>query len=205
VAIADTGAKPIFPSFFTVATEDYPIARRLFLYTATNPTNPHVRDFIEFVHSQKGQEITNKIEMVDMNIKTFHSEKVDPTLIHNKAIIADYINATDNAQRLSLNFRFNSGKVTLDNRGERDLIRVVDFLKERLDKKIILAGFADNAGDYDVNLKLARIRADKVAEQLRARGLAVQHIASAGEELPVATNLSPAGKEKNRRVEVWLK
>ena len=120
-------------------------------------------------------------------------------------MVQDYLKATDNAQRLSLNFRFNTGKVTLDNRGERDLPRVVDFLKERLDRKIILAGFADNAGDYDVNLKLAKFRAETVAAQLRSRGIVVQHIASAGEELPVATNLSTSGKEKNRRVEVWLK
>jgi len=205
IAVADTGAKPIFPSFFTVATEDYPIARRLYLYTATYPKNNHVRDFIEYVHSRQGQEITNKIDFVDMNIKTFYSEKIDQAQIKNIAMVQDYLKATDNAQRLSLNFRFNTGKVTLDNRGERDLTRVVDFLKERLDRKIILAGFADNAGDYDVNLKLAKFRAETVAVQLRSRGIVVQQIASAGEELPVATNLSTSGKEKNRRVEVWLK
>jgi phosphate transport system substrate-binding protein len=95
--------------------------------------------------------------------------------------------------------------VTLDNRGERDLGRVVDFLKDKLDRQIILAGFADNSGDYEVNNKLAKIRAETVAEQLRARGIVVNHIASGGEELPVASNLSLAGREKNRRVEVWLR
>jgi len=70
ISVADTGAKSIFPNFFTVATEDYPIARRLYLYTATSPKNNHVRDFIEYVHSRQGQEITNKIDFVDMNIKT---------------------------------------------------------------------------------------------------------------------------------------
>jgi phosphate transport system substrate-binding protein len=205
IAIADTGAKPILPSFFTVATEDYPIARRLYLYTATNPANHHVRDFIELVHSRRGQEITNKIDMVDMNIKPFYAEKADYSQIKNLALVQDYLKATDNAQRLSVNFRFNTGKVTLDNRGERDLGRVVDFLKDKLDRQIILAGFADNSGDYEVNNKLAKIRAETVADQLRARGIVVNHIASGGEELPVASNLSLAGREKNRRVEVWLR
>lgn len=205
IAIANTGAKPIFPSFFTVATEDYPIARRLYLYTATNPANHHVRDFIELVHSHRGQEITNKIDMVDMNIKPFYAEKVDYSQIKNLAPVQDYLKATANAQRLSVNFRFNTGKVTLDNRGERDLGRVVDFLKDKLDRQIILAGFADNSGDSEVNQNLAKVRAATVAEQLRARGIAVNHIASGGEELPVASNLSSAGREKNRRVEVWLR
>lgn len=143
--------------------------------------------------------------MVDMNIKPFYAEKVDYSQIKNLALVQDYLKATDNAQRLSVNFRFNTGKVTLDNRGERDLSRVVDFLKDKLDRQIILAGFADNSGDYEVNNKLAKIRAETVAEQLRARGIIVNHIASGGEELPVATNLSLAGREKNRRVEVWLR
>ncbi|KJR99308.1 MAG: hypothetical protein VR65_17760 [Desulfobulbaceae bacterium BRH_c16a] len=205
IAIADTGAKSIFPSFFTVATEDYPIARRLYLYTAINPENHHVRDFVELVHSHRGQEIANSIGMVDMNIKPFYAEKTDNSAIKNLPLIEDYLKATDNAQRLSLNFRFNTGKVTLDNRGERDLNRVVDFLKDKLEKKIILAGFADNSGDYEINHTLAKVRAETVAEQLRARGIVVNHIYSGGEELPVATNLSPPGREKNRRVEVWLR
>ncbi|MDK9708107.1 MAG: substrate-binding domain-containing protein [Desulforhopalus sp.] len=205
IAVADSGAKPIFPSFFTVATEDYPIARRLYLYTPTHPKNSHVRDFIEFVHSPEGQEITNKIDLVDMNIKTFFSERPDPGQIANPAKVEEYMKATNDAQRLSLNFRFHSGKFTLDNRSERDLSRVVDFLKDKLDRKIILAGFADNAGDYEANIKLARVRAESVADQLRARGITIGQITSCGQELPVASNASAAGKDKNRRVEVWLR
>lgn len=205
IAVADSGAKPIFPSFFTVATEDYPIARRLYLYTPTHPKNNHVRDFIEFVHSQEGQEITNKIDLVDMNIKTFFSERPDPGQVTNPAKVDDYLKATNDAQRLSLNFRFHSGKFSLDNRSERDLNRVVDFLKDKLDRKIILAGFADNAGDYEANIKLARVRAESVADQLRARGITIGQITSGGQELPVASNASAVGKDKNRRVEVWLR
>ena len=205
IAIADTGAKPIFPSFFTVATEDYPIARRLYLYTATNPKNHHILDFIEFTHSHRGQEIVNDIDMVDMNIKPFYAEKIDRLKIKNLALVEDYLNTTSNAQRLSLNFRFNTGRVTLDNRAERDLRRVVDFLKDKLDRQIILAGFADNSGDYTVNHSLAKVRAETVAEQMRARGIIVNHVFSCGEELPVASNLSSSGREKNRRVEVWLR
>lgn len=205
IAIADTGANPILPSFLTVATEDYPIARRLYLYTETHPKNRYVREFIEFVQSLKGQEITNKIDFIGMNINALYTEKVDQAQVESTALVQDYLKATDGAKRLSLNFRFQTGKVALDTRADRDLNRVADFLKESVDQQIILAGFADNAGDYDVNFKLARIRAEIVAEQLRARGVVVHHVASGGEELPVASNFSASGKEKNRRVEVWLR
>ena len=36
LAVSD-GSKAIAPSTFTVATEDYPLARRLFLYTPAQP------------------------------------------------------------------------------------------------------------------------------------------------------------------------
>lgn len=205
VAVADTGAAPIYPSFFTVATEDYPIARRLYLYTAATPTNRHVRGFVEFVHSRRGQEIVNKADMVDMNIKPFFAEKIDPAKLVSPAAIAEYLQVTGNAQRLSLNFRFTSGAAALDNRGERDLDRMVDFLKDKLDRQILLAGFADNSGDYEYNRQLAKIRAEAVAKEMRTRGIVVNGIYSGGEELPVASNLSAPGQNKNRRVEVWLR
>ncbi|MDK9708776.1 MAG: phosphate ABC transporter substrate-binding/OmpA family protein [Desulforhopalus sp.] len=205
IAVAETGANPISPSFLTVATEDYPIVRRLYLYTETHPKNSYVRDFIEFVQSQKGQEITNNIDFIGMNIKTLYSEKIDQTQIKSTVMVQEYLKATADAERLSLNFRFQTGKVALDTRAERDLSRVADFLQDRRDRQIILAGFADKAGDYEMNLRLARIRAEIVAEQLRSRGVAVDHVASGGAELPVASNLSLSGKEKNRRVEVWLR
>lgn len=205
LAVADTGAKPIYPSFFTVSTEDYPIARRLYLYTAANPANHHVRDFVEFVHSRRGQEIVNKADMVDMNIKPFFAEKIDPAKIARPATIQEYLQGIENAQRLSLNFRFTTGAAKLDNRSERDLNRMVDFLKNKLDRQIILAGFADNSGDYVVNRQLAQTRAETVAKEMQARGIAVQGVYSGGQELPVASNLSAAGQNKNRRVEVWLR
>jgi len=205
VAVADTGAGPIYPSFFTVATEDYPIARRLYLYTAATPTNRHVRGFVEFVHSRRGQEIVNKADMVDMNIKPFFAEKIDPAKLVSPAAIQEYLQVTGHAQRLSLNFRFTSGAAALDNRGERDLDRMVDFLKDKLDRQILLAGFADNSGDYEYNRQLAKIRAETVAKEMRTRGIVVNGIYSGGEELPVASNLSAPGQNKNRRVEVWLR
>ena len=82
---------------------------------------------------------------------------------------------------------------------------MVDFLKDKLDRQIILAGFADNSGDYDLNRQLAKMRAETVAREMQTRGIAVQGVYSGGQELPVASNLSAAGQNKNRRVEVWLR
>lgn len=205
LSIAESGAEAILPSFFTVATEDYPLARRLYMYSEAKPSNPHVLDFIEFVHSYNGQEVVKAVGQVDMNIKSLYARQPELSRAMHPEKIAPYAQAIDRSQRLSINFRFNSGTSQLDNRALRDLDRVVNYLKDKLDHQIFLVGFADNAGGYEQNIRLAMSRAETVHEQLRSRGITVRELLSCGEELPVATNATDTGRQKNRRVEVWLR
>lgn len=48
VAVAEPGADPLVPTPFTIATQEYLLSRRLYLYTPENPQNPWIRRFIEF-------------------------------------------------------------------------------------------------------------------------------------------------------------
>jgi glucose/mannose transport system substrate-binding protein len=48
LAISESGAKPLLPTTFTVATGDYLLSRRLFLYTPADPQNKWTRKFVEF-------------------------------------------------------------------------------------------------------------------------------------------------------------
>ncbi len=205
LAVSEEGAKAIYPNFFTVATEDYPISRRLYMYTASVPKNPHVAPFINFVLSDQGQKVAQETGFVDMNIRTFFLDPADNESQASIQKVQGYLNAVKDAQRLSLNFRFKKNETVLDNRSVHDLDRIISFLADKLDKRIILAGFADNSGDYGYNSKLAMARAQLVASELKARGIAVGDIFSCGQEMPVASNTTEQGKEKNRRVEVWLK
>jgi phosphate transport system substrate-binding protein len=206
LAVSEEGARPIYPNFFTVATEDYPISRRLYMYTALQPKNPYVEPFIRFVLSTEGQEVTQKADFIDMNIRSFYMDvAAEAGADASKSKVRHYLNAVKSAQRLSLNFRFKTGKTALDNRSVHDLDRIVSYLADKPKKKIILAGFADNSGNLDYNDQLATARAQLVAAELRGRGITVNDVLSCGQEMPVASNMTPQGKEKNRRVEVWLK
>jgi phosphate transport system substrate-binding protein len=60
LAVSEAGSVPLLPTRFTVATEDYPLARRLYLYAPANPQNPLVRKFVEFALGKEGQQIVNK-------------------------------------------------------------------------------------------------------------------------------------------------
>ena len=48
LAIAEAGKKPLLPDTFSVATGDYPLSRRLYLYTPSEPQNKWTRKFVEF-------------------------------------------------------------------------------------------------------------------------------------------------------------
>jgi phosphate transport system substrate-binding protein len=69
----------------------------------------------------------------------------------------------------------------------------------------LLAGFADNQGDPAVNLEVSKKRVDAVAALFVRRGLTPGGAQGFGAELPVADNSTEAGRERNRRVEVYIK
>ena len=56
VMVEDKGTEPFVASPTTVSTEDYPLARRLYLYT-TASTSETVRRFVDFVLSSERQRI----------------------------------------------------------------------------------------------------------------------------------------------------
>ena len=199
ISVSETGTEPIYPTPFTVATEDYPLARRLFLYIPATPDNPLSRPFVEFALGTQGQQIAREIGFVELTI-----DEIDAQVPHTAP--AEYLRNVADAARLSLNFRFRSGSAALDNRGLRDIDRLVAFLnrQDNRQRKVRLFGFADNIGARDVNCRLSQIRAREVENILKTRGILAETTRGYCEDMPVATNDTASGREKNRRVEVWL-
>jgi phosphate transport system substrate-binding protein len=101
----------------------------------------------------------------------------------------------------------NSARSALDNKALRDLDRMADLLSNEPyhGKYLLLLGFADGTGDASKNLALSKDRAHAVAVQLESRGIKPAVVTGFGKELPVASNETQEGREKNRRVEVWLR
>jgi len=110
------------------------------------------------------------------------------------------------ATRLSTNFRFQPNSADLDNRGQRDLDRLVNYVvsAHAAPSQIILVGFADNKGSPSSNLTVSKKRAEAVAAVLAEHGVKVGKVVAFGSDLPVADNSSDDGREKNRRVEVYV-
>jgi len=201
VSIADGDASPIYPNVLTVSREDYPLARRLFLYTNENPQNSETREFIQFIFSDEGQKIIRADKFIDLMPTVENNPYCDPNAS------ATYLQATQSAKRLSVTFRFMPSGNSLDNKAVSDLERIVNFVRQNGDPQILLLGFSDNDGTPAANQALSLSRSQAVAAELHMYGVNVApaHVYGFGSELPVSTNDTPEGKQKNRRVEVWLK
>ncbi len=103
---------------------------------------------------------------------------------------------------LSITYRLALGSEELDTKPRQDIQRLARYLQKKS------AGFTDDIGSASANLELARKRADAVRRELVALGAQryardVQ-VDGFGKVLPVACNDTELGRQKNRRVEVFL-
>lgn len=203
--VGDKGAVALLPNRFTVATEDYVLSRRLYLYSAAAPGNPNVTKFIEFAKGNNGQTIVAQQGFIEQTVRAQDDASKSATSDTDQP--AQYQQATANATRLSLNFRFRTGSKELDNKAIPDLDRVVTFLADMRTApgSVMLFGFADSRGPADSNLKLSKERAQAVAAEFTARGIAPALVTGFGAAMPVASNDNAEGQERNRRVEIWVK
>ncbi|PTL76150.1 OmpA family protein [Vitiosangium sp. GDMCC 1.1324] len=99
--------------------------------------------------------------------------------------------------------RFTDGKATLLPDSHPLLSQVVDLVVRTGIKRIRIEGHTDNQGDKAANLALSKDRAQAVADYLIKAGLDPARIESEGfgDSRPVAPNLTPKGRELNRRVD----
>ncbi|MFG0380770.1 substrate-binding domain-containing protein [Pseudomonas sp. zbq_18] len=199
LAIADGNSQPMPPSTTLIATEDYPLSRRLFLYNPPGTPNEWVKSLVQFAHSPAGQAIVEKSGFI---AQTVQAVKVQA----NTTMPLDYRQLADEAQRLSVNFRFQEGSASLDNKAQRDIERVLDYLKrhDKLSHKVVLVGFGDPKNDPERAALLSKLRAMAVRRDLSKGGVIFREITGMGEQMPVAANSGDEGRMKNRRVEVWV-
>ncbi len=200
LAIHEDGVTALLPTRFTVATEDYLLSRRLYLYSPARPQNPMTHRFLTYVLSDAGQEVVSKVGFVKQTIDA-QRPLIPPGAPEH------YVKTVVDAERLSLDFRFRLASAEVDNKGVRDLDRLAALLGDGKfhGRSLLLLGFSDSTGVATTNVKLAKERAEVVARELQNRGAQPAVITGIGPILPIASNDTPDGRQKNRRVEVWLK
>ena len=209
------------PSVFAVKTEEYPLTRRIYLYTLNKPAHPHAKGFLDFALSKEAQRMIADAQFVDQTPNSLgfddqggriayalNAPGEDFDIAQMRQLIADL----NGARRLSITFRFRSAAIDLDTKSRADIDRLVALAatRELRGKQIMLLGFADALGPYQVNNALSLRRATHVRDTLLAAAKGsidpslVVH-KGYSELAPVACNDQIAGRDLNRRVEVWVR
>lgn len=197
--IADQGSQAMPASRELISTEDYPLSRRLFFYLRPDESNPWARALVEFAQSAEGQAIVTANGFIGQQVQAMRVavDASQPRV---------YQRLAEQAQRLSVNFRFREGSAELDNKALHDLQRLLDYLKanDKQHRQLVLVGFGDPKSDPARAALLSKLRAMAVRRELARAGILPRDILGLGEQLPVASNQQDDGRLKNRRVEVWV-
>jgi len=201
LALRDGSGPPVYPAAFAVRTEDYPLSRRLYLYLPARSTHLLGREFVEFCLGATGQDVVAKAGFIPLGIEVARGG--EHALDKLPSDLADVLKR---CERLSCTFRFEKDG-TLDSRGRRDLDRLQQILSgERAGGKVNFIGFCDSTGSPEKDLARSLALAQKVRKEFALHQQSEGALATlaGGPFLPTASNATPAGRERNRRVEVWI-
>ncbi len=207
------------PTRFSVKAEEYPLGRRIYLYTRGAPETTAAALLLRFSLSDKAQPAIDAVGFVGNDIelqdKDAYSDRVLSAFERAESsaeIVAtrEFLLRTRSAERLSTTFRFETGGTVLDPKAVSDAGKLARWLElpENQGVKLTLIGFSDARGGYQGNLALSQNRAEAARRAVLAQvapGFDESQIEAVGlsTAAPVACNETAAGRGTNRRVEVW--
>ena len=117
---------------------------------------------------------------------------------------------TDEVQKQLNNYAktilFDTGKSSIKTESEQVLADIIKILKEYPTANFTVEGHTDSQGSASLNQKLSDSRSAAVKDYLTNGGVSASRLTSAGygEDRPIASNKTRAGRAQNRRVEINL-
>ena len=130
---------------------------------------------------------------------------------------ADQVQITQLQDRLKVTVAdtllFPEGGWQLSRAGEQTLDKIAPTLKSLKNKSVVVEGFTDNVPigpelkkRFPSNWELSSARATDVVRHLVAQGVPASELSAQGfgDSRPVASNETPQGRAKNRRVEIVI-
>ncbi len=210
------------PTVFGLKSGEYPLVYPLTLFKAKARLPVAAREFLEFAETEQAQKVIASFGYVDMGISRLPVNRQGIRLANSFmrggtevpfSDIQEMMGLINGAERLSTTFRFKPGSKALDSASLKNAERLVEglILGNYADKVVHLVGFTDSAGGSAQNKVLAKQRAQNVQKAIMAAAPdgslnAVDfQISGFGEASPLACEDKEAGKQINRRVEIWIK
>lgn len=136
----------------------------------------------------------------------FHSENIDisQSAVYREVYKDIRLKKVEVGQTIILNnIFFDSGKATLRPQSYAELGILYKLLADNPKIRVEISGHTDNVGSASLNQKLSQDRARAVVEYLVSRGIEASRLEFKGYgfEKPIASNLTEAGRQENRRTE----
>jgi phosphate transport system substrate-binding protein len=219
--MTDSCGFPLPATPLAVKAEDYPLSAPIYLLTPKRRLPLLAREFLEFLATDAAQAAVAAAGYIDrkptraaltgdgqrlLNAIRNAGPEVSLEELQRLAL------AMTSGQRLSMTFRFQDGSTQLDAVSADNLELLGGLIAARAfdGYALVLAGFSDGSGAAATNLDLSRSRAEavranlaRIAPDLREDQLPA--VDAFGEALPIACDSSAAGRQANRRVELWLR
>lgn len=207
---------------FSAKTEEYVLQRRLRLYVNNADRDARIQEFLDYAISGKADDLVQQAGFIDLGVIADKNGLDTDALLRSTLASSETISTStmrnmikelDGAERLSTTFRFASGSSRLDNKAQRDTDRMIQFLAqpENANKEILVVGFTDSDGAFSSNEVLSRSRAQAVVDAIRRHpsrsAISGRNLTALGfgELAPVGCNEDFQGRQRNRRVEIWLR
>jgi len=219
LSIKDTCGLLHEPSDFGVKSGEYPLSHSLYLYT-TELKDKIASEVVEYAVSHAVDDVVEKVGFITKSVRTVPFDRFrnhvaasleTPPEDFDIVLMRQLMKTLGAGERLSTTMRFLPSSSQLDSESVQALSRVARYLKtvDLTKKKVIVVGYSDTTGVFDLNKELSRKRASAVRDGLVLAangGLTPNQIEvqAYGELMPVACNDTNAGRQKNRRVEIWL-
>jgi len=98
---------------------------------------------------------------------------------------------------------FDTGKSSIRKDSFEQLDTVVEYMAHKPGVRVEISGHTDNVGDKEANKKLSLARAQACVDYLVKKGIERSRLEAVGygDQIPVASNVTPEGREQNRRIE----
>lgn len=185
ISLQDQG-EPVLPSEETIRDGRYPMFRPLAMYTRGTP-QPVVADFLRFVVSPAGMALIRENGFVpETSISTI------PSAPHRD-------DAGPRVERVFF------GRDS-DEPDEESRARILALGREvaQANMGVLVVGNADVGGSRTETMETSLQRAVTVADMLRQAGVVHVEVEAANGTRPISTNMTPAGRLANRRVDIFV-
>ncbi|RZK38378.1 MAG: OmpA family protein [Pedobacter sp.] len=168
-----------------------------------NQVSGYLKDLNPFGFNENVGEVVPYDQAVNLfflkNINDIESTSADK---------ADYSNqATEVVASGEWKINFNSGSAEISSTSSKEVEKIYNLLVQAENTKLTVVGHTDNVGNPDGNLALSKSRAQAVVDYLKQKGIPAtrfQLVDGKGQNEPLSSNNSPAGKALNRRVVITL-